>query len=527
MIANPPFSLSQWGKDECDDDKYGRFPYGTPQHSGDLAFVQHMIASTNKQGMAGVIIPVGALHRSANEKDIRKGILEDDLLEAVIGLPAGLFYGTRIGTCVLIFNKKKKIERKGRVIIIDASHDFESMRSMNRLRNNDIKAIIDAFNSFEDIGTFSKIVEVETLISNEANLSISRYVDNSPISKEIVQLLAHHEGFERISLHNNDLVCTVKVAKHDKDNMPSNAIYLKRHSPEHHPVLLKLPENIKDSSYIEVVFNENKLINHYAKLFFESNLGRLMLSHIPTGVSIQMLQANSVKSLNIPIPSTEVQTEIIKVASKLLIAKEQIDLFFSKLTTEPKQYKMIEDNTDAMVYTLSAMNDVKHLKHLIEMGETRQMEFKQSFFANVDKIRSEEKLIKNRDVQAEVIKDIASFMNTDGGTLLIGVTDNKLTTGVELELKRCGWKKMDSYIQELGAQLESRLGKNYHQFCRITEVKIEEHIIARIDCTPSPYPIFLDKVKFHVRTDTSSPALEGEAMLRYIQNRFKDALFNE
>ncbi len=527
VIANPPFSLTKWGKEECDNDKYGRFPYGTPQHSGDLAFLQHIIASTNEQGMAGVVISNGGLYRSSSEKDIRKGILKDDLLEAVIGLPAGLFYGTSTPACLLIINKKKNKERQGRVIFIDASHDFESMRSMNRLRSIDIEAVINAFQRFEDIGTFSKIINVETLIANEANLSITRYVDNSPILREIAQLLTHHDGFERISLHNKELVNTIKVAKYDEMNKPSNAIYLRRHAPERSPVLLSLTEEIKESSYIEVVFNKEKLLNQYAKLFFESSLGKLMLSHIPTGVSIQMLQANSVRSLNIPIPSTDVQDEVIKVASKLLIAKEQIDIFFSKLTTEPKQYKIIEDNTDSMVYTLSTMSDVKHLKHLIEMGETRQMEFKQSFFANVDKIRSEEKLVKNRDVQAEVIKDIASFMNSDGGTLLIGVTDNKVVTGVELELQRCGWKKMDSYIQELGAQLESRLGKNYHQFCKITEVKIEEHIIARIDCIPSPYPIFLDKVKFHVRTDTSSPALEGEAMLKYIQNRFKGALFNE
>lgn len=528
VIANPPFSLSQWGKEECDNDKYGRFPYGTPPpHTGDFAFVQHIISSTNEQGMAGVVIPVGALHRSSNEKDIRKGIIEDDLLEAVIGLPAGLFYGTGISTCVLIINKQKKKERKGRVVFIDASHEFESTRSMNRLRSHDIQAIVDAFQRFEDIGTFSKIVEVETLIANEANLSTSPYIDNSPILKEINQLLTHHDGFERVSLHNKDLVNSVKVAKYDGLNIPSNAIYLRRHAPDRSPVLLTLSEEMKDSSYIEVVFNTDKLINQYAKMFFESSLGKLMLSHIPTGVSIQMLQANSVKSLNIPIPSTGVQSEVIKVASKLLIAKEQIDIFFSKLTTEPKQYKIIEDNTDAMVYTLSTMSDEKHLKHLIEMGETRQMEFKQSFFANVDKIRSEEKPEKNAEVQKEVIKDIASFMNTEGGTLLIGVTDNKLVTGVELELKKFGWKKMDSYIQYLGAQLESRLGKNYHQFCKISEVKIGEHIVTRIDCTPSPYPIFLDKEKFHVRTDTSSPALEGEAMLRYIQNRFKGALFNE
>merc|ERR1711964_384213 len=89
VLANPPFSLKKWGKEEADNDPYGRYPYGTPpKDSGDLAFVQHMIASLNAEGMMGVVMPHGVLFRGASEKAIRQGILNDDLLEAVIGLPA-------------------------------------------------------------------------------------------------------------------------------------------------------------------------------------------------------------------------------------------------------------------------------------------------------------------------------------------------------------------------------------------------------------------------------------------------------
>ena len=91
VIANPPFSLDKWGKDAADSDPYGRYPYGTPPKStGDLAFVQHMIASLNADGRMGCVVPHGVLFRGARRK-IREGILEDDLLEAVIGLPSALF----------------------------------------------------------------------------------------------------------------------------------------------------------------------------------------------------------------------------------------------------------------------------------------------------------------------------------------------------------------------------------------------------------------------------------------------------
>lgn len=530
VIAHPPFSIKQWRNDDGEIDIYNQFPYGSPPTSnGDFAFIQHMLASCNDNGKIVTIAPLGVLFRGLKEKEIRQNILAGDILEAIIALPSGLLYGTGIPLCVLIFNKGKKRERTGKILFIDAAHEFTSNDNMNVLSADNIEKITDTYTNFKSIDSYSRLVSLEEIATHNGNLTVQRYVDNSPVKKEIDQLLEHHAGFERLSLSNKELVESIKVVKADEFPKDSNAIYLKRHRPENANVLLSLnPYNTSRVGYIQVKFKQKKLRNEYAKLFFESSLGRLMLNRIPTGSSIQILKSDSVKSLNIPIPTPEIQEEVIKVASKLEIAKQQIDVFFSKLTTEPKQYKAIEDNTDSMVYTLSNMSDAKHLQHLIDFGETRQMEFKQSFFANVDQIRSsKEKVEKNPDVQGEVIKDIASFMNSEGGTLLIGVNDKGKVTGVNLELKKFKWKKIDNYFQELGAQLESRLGKNYHQYCKLTDVVMGEHIIARIDCKPSPSPVFLDNEKFHVRTDTSSPALTGTEMLSYIQNHFKVALIND
>jgi len=132
VIANPPFSLKKWGKEAADNDGYGRFPYGTPpKDAGDLAFVQHMIASLNAEGMMGVVMPHGVLFRGSSEKLIRQGILEDDLLEAVVGLPSGLFYGTGIPACLLIINKQKPKKRKGKVLFINSELEFEEGKNQN------------------------------------------------------------------------------------------------------------------------------------------------------------------------------------------------------------------------------------------------------------------------------------------------------------------------------------------------------------------------------------------------------------
>lgn len=181
VIANPPFSLKKWGKEEADSDAYGRFPYGTPpKDAGDLAFVQHMIASLNAEGMMGVVMPHGVLFRGSSEKAIRQGILNDDLLEAVIGLPAALFYGTGIPACLLIINKDKPAERKGKVLFINSELEYEEGKNQNKLRQQDIEKIVQTFENFEEIKRYSKVVPLAEIEENDFNLNIRRYADTSP-----------------------------------------------------------------------------------------------------------------------------------------------------------------------------------------------------------------------------------------------------------------------------------------------------------------------------------------------------------
>ena len=181
VIANPPFSLKKWGKDEADNDAYGRFPYGTPpKDAGDLAFVQHMIASTNAEGMAGIVMPHGVLFRGSSEKAVRQGMLQDDLLEAVVGLPSGLFYGTGIPACLLIINKKKPKARKNKVLFINSELEFEEGKNQNKLREQDIAKIVEIFENFTEIKRYSKVVDISEIEENGFNLNIRRYADTSP-----------------------------------------------------------------------------------------------------------------------------------------------------------------------------------------------------------------------------------------------------------------------------------------------------------------------------------------------------------
>lgn len=186
VLANPPFSLDNWGYNEAQADPYHRFPYGVPPKSyGDFAFVCHMVASLNNKGKLGTVIPHGVLFRGGAEGNIRKGFLKDDLVEAVIGLPSNLFYGTGIPAALLIINKNKPQERKGKVLFIDASQGFVKDGNKNKLRDEDIEKIVKTYDAYEDVEKYAAVVDLKTIEENDYNLNISRYVDTTEEEEEV------------------------------------------------------------------------------------------------------------------------------------------------------------------------------------------------------------------------------------------------------------------------------------------------------------------------------------------------------
>ncbi len=186
VIANPPFSLDQWGVEKAENDGFGRFRYGIPPKSkGDFAFVEHMIAVLNMEGKLGVVVPHGVLFRGGAEGKIRTNILSEDIVDAVIGLPSNLFYGTGIPAAVLIINKNKPQQRRGKVLFIDASLEYQAAKNQNYLRDQDIEKIVGAYIGYRDIEKYCRVVPLSEIKENDYNLNISRYVDTAPETVQI------------------------------------------------------------------------------------------------------------------------------------------------------------------------------------------------------------------------------------------------------------------------------------------------------------------------------------------------------
>jgi type I restriction enzyme M protein len=177
VIANPPFSLADWGRETAENDPFGRFRFGLPPKAkGDLAFVQHMVATMNVRGRVGVVMPHGVLFRSGAEGEIRAGMLKRDVFEAVIGLPSNLFYGAGIPATVLVLSKDKPEERRGKVIFIDASREYREGKAQNYLRDEDVEKIARTFHAATNVEGYARVVPIVEIEAAQWNLNISRYV---------------------------------------------------------------------------------------------------------------------------------------------------------------------------------------------------------------------------------------------------------------------------------------------------------------------------------------------------------------
>ena len=192
VVANPPFSLDKWGADEAGVDKYTRFWRGIPPKSkGDWAFISHMIETLNEHGKAGIVVPHGVLFRGASEGKIRQKTMEENLLEAVIGLPANLFFGTGIPAAVLVFNKAKGNNKN--ILFIDASQHYEAGKNQNKLRKEDLDKIVATYRAFNEgqlqAGVteekYSYVATPEEIAENDYNLNIPRYVDTFEEEAEV------------------------------------------------------------------------------------------------------------------------------------------------------------------------------------------------------------------------------------------------------------------------------------------------------------------------------------------------------
>lgn len=191
VVANPPFSLDKWGAEEAKTDRFNRFWRGIPPKSkGDWAFISHMVeAAIEKEGRIAVVVPHGVLFRGGAEGRIRQKMIEENLLDIVVGLPTNLFPTTSIPVAILVFDRSREQggsnQNRKDVMFIDASQEYEPAKKKNVLTDAHIQKIVKAVREHRDMEKYATVVAIETIRENDFNLNIPRYVDTFEEEEEI------------------------------------------------------------------------------------------------------------------------------------------------------------------------------------------------------------------------------------------------------------------------------------------------------------------------------------------------------
>ena len=188
VLANPPYSISEWNRTSFENDKWGRNKYGTPpQGRADYAFIQHIVCSMNEQnGRCAILLPHGILFRK-EETNVRTNLVLSDKIEAIIGLGPNLFYNAPMEACIIICNNDKRVDLNNKIIFVNAKNEVTRKNAESYLERHHIDKILNAYHSNDDIETFKRVVDLDEIKKNGFDLSIQKYVFiNDVISNEIL-----------------------------------------------------------------------------------------------------------------------------------------------------------------------------------------------------------------------------------------------------------------------------------------------------------------------------------------------------
>lgn len=383
VLSNYPFGVRDWGYDFAVNDPYGRFElYGVPPKAqGDYGFILHALASLNNTGKAAIVAPFGTLVRGATERKIRSILLKDDVIESIIALPSNLFVGTGIQVALLILNKNKPNQKKGKVQLINAEGDYERTRTQKFLLPDHIDKIVDGLDSYENIERYSRIVPIEEIAENNFDLNPSLYFVNIELETEFGKVLFNRKKYETETKHlvpirdiaevirgvnlpsrrqienaegelfpviqirdiENGVIQFEKIDKfpiqtRDIERVtakPGDILVSSRGTQQKIAIMPEYMEQVLVSSMFVIIRLSSEIVNPlYVKRMLESPAGLYFFEVNQSGSVVTVLTPNDISSIEIPLLSFEQQNEFVSELDKAddLIRKaqeERKDLYFN------------------------------------------------------------------------------------------------------------------------------------------------------------------------------------------------------
>lgn len=329
------------------------------------------------------------------------------------------------------------------------------------------------------------------------------------IREQIDRLETQYKTYEEYSL--GDLAIEINYARpgeqlHERDN----AIYISRIGCFH--VIYRLEDaNLKHHHYFQVVLRDS-VLNKYVVSFFGSALGKLVIDSLTTSSTIDHRNKKDIEQALIALPGLEEQRSIVQTQNKLQVLKNAIDGFHSELALNPTSSSSILDQLDKMLTAINALTDADRVRGFVREGETKYVEFKETLGFDVKKQTKENYLVDS------ALKTVVGFLNTDGGKLLVGVSNDGQIPGLGVEIGKIH-KNLDTFLLYWKNFLKNRIGVEYYPFIESRVIKVGDKPVLFVECKSSRSGCFLDKKDYYVRTNPATDRLEGPKLVEYVRNR--------
>jgi hypothetical protein len=271
---------------------------------------------------------------------------------------------------------------------------------------------------------------------------------------------------------------------------------------------------VKHHNVFQVVLSET-VDNEYLSAFFQSELGKLVIKSLAVGNYIAKIRKSDLSDARIALPNFEEQKEIAYTQRRLSSLSEAITDFQAELALNPKSASAIKLQLESMLDQIGGLTDTDKVMGLTRSGESKTVEFKESFSLDV-RTGTKEKYI-----ELSALKTIVAFLNTDGGTLLIGVSDSGDILGIKNEVEKFHKSTDDKFLLHVKNLLKQRIGEQYYPFIDQKLINVQGANILMVECEESSSPCYLDGNDFFVRTNPATDKLEGPQLVAYVQNHFK------
>jgi len=345
-----------------------------------------------------------------------------------------------------------------------------------------------------------------TLIANGDFVGFHRL----KIQQQIERLETQYKEYDNYTL--SDIAAEINSVKSGETfEEKANAVYIPRIGNS------KVVSNLQDAklkhhNYFQIVLKENTS-NEYVASFFESTLGRLVLDSLSMQSFIPHVNKRDIEQAPIAVPSIVEQKSIVLTQHKLRELKDVIENFNREIALNPTSSASIQGQLSRMLEAIAVLTDADKVRAIIREGESKRIEFKESLSLDV------KKQTKESYIEQSSLKTIVAFLNTDGGTLLIGVSDDGQICGVDGEIEKFH-KKTDKFLLHFKNLLKSKIGEEFYPFIDNRLVKVDDVNVLLVECKASQTPCYFDSKDFYVRTNPATDKLEGPKLVKYVKHRF-------